>query len=53
MSETKIILTEKEMPRAWYNIQADLLTCPVPVESRHQETYQPRRSGADFSPEFD
>ena len=24
MSETKILLTEKEMPKQWYNIQADL-----------------------------
>ncbi len=24
MDETKILLSEKEMPRAWYNIQADL-----------------------------
>ena len=30
MSETKIILTEKEMPRAWYNIQADLPNLPSP-----------------------
>ena len=30
MSETKIILTEKEMPKAWYNIQADLPNLPSP-----------------------
>ena len=30
MSETKIVLTEKEMPKAWYNIQADLPNLPGP-----------------------
>ncbi len=28
MSETKIMLTEKEMPKAWYNIQADMPNLP-------------------------
>ncbi len=30
MSETKVLLTEKEMPRAWYNIQADMPNLPKP-----------------------
>ena len=30
MSETKILLSEKEMPQAWYNIQADMPNRPLP-----------------------
>ncbi len=30
MSETKVLLTEKEMPRAWYNILADMPNKPKP-----------------------
>ncbi|TEB17481.1 Tryptophan synthase beta chain [Pelotomaculum sp. FP] len=30
MSEIKVLLTEKEMPRAWYNIQADMPNKPKP-----------------------
>lgn len=30
MSETKIVLTESEMPKAWYNIQADMPNLPKP-----------------------
>lgn len=30
MKETKILLSEKELPQKWYNIQADL---PKPKES--------------------
>src|SRR5690625_4156458 len=30
MSETKILLSEREMPRQWYNIAADLSTAPKP-----------------------
>lgn len=30
MSETKVLLTEKEMPTAWYNIQADMPNRPKP-----------------------
>ncbi len=30
MSESKIILTEREMPKAWYNIQADMPNLPKP-----------------------
>ncbi|BAF58789.1 MAG: TrpB-like pyridoxal phosphate-dependent enzyme [Pelotomaculum sp.] len=30
MSDTKILLKEKEMPEAWYNIQADMPNLPKP-----------------------
>jgi len=33
MSETKILLSEKEMPPAWYNIQADMPNLPKPPVS--------------------
>ena len=39
MKETKILLTEKEMPRQWYNIMADMPTKPAPP--LHPGTKQP------------
>ncbi len=39
--DTKIILTEKEMPTAWYNIQADLPEPLPPI--RHPGTKEPTR----------
>ncbi|MDD4169540.1 MAG: TrpB-like pyridoxal phosphate-dependent enzyme [Desulfotomaculaceae bacterium] len=39
MSETKILLTEKEMPTSWYNIQADMPNLPKPP--LHPATKQP------------
>jgi len=39
MQETKYILSEREMPRKWYNIQADL-SRPVP-QYRHPVTKEP------------
>ncbi|PJA28886.1 MAG: TrpB-like pyridoxal phosphate-dependent enzyme [candidate division Zixibacteria bacterium CG_4_9_14_3_um_filter_46_8] len=49
MNETKIILTEDEMPRAWYNIQADLpRPLPPPL---HPGTHQPIGPG-DLAPIF-
>lgn len=39
MSETKILLSEKEMPRQWYNIAADLSAAPKPP--LHPSTKQP------------
>jgi len=39
MSETKILLTEKEMPTRWYNIQADMPRIPDPP--LHPATKQP------------
>lgn len=39
MEETKILLTEKEMPRQWYNIMADMPTRPAPP--LHPGTRQP------------
>lgn len=39
MSETKIFLTEKEMPTAWYNVMADMPNLPKPP--LHPATKQP------------
>ncbi|OPX83827.1 MAG: Tryptophan synthase beta chain [Pelotomaculum sp. PtaB.Bin104] len=39
MSETKILLSEKEMPTHWYNIQADMPNLPKPA--LHPGTKQP------------
>ncbi len=39
MEETKIILTEKEMPKKWYNIMADMPNKPAPP--LHPGTKQP------------
>ncbi len=39
MKETKITLTEKEMPRKWYNIMADMPNKPAPP--LHPGTMQP------------
>lgn len=39
MDETKILLTENELPKAWYNINADLPVPPQPV--LHPGTLQP------------
>ncbi|MCP4581849.1 MAG: TrpB-like pyridoxal phosphate-dependent enzyme [candidate division Zixibacteria bacterium] len=49
MDNTKIILTEKEMPQAWYNIQADLVN-PLPPPL-HPGTKQPL-GPADLAPIF-
>jgi len=39
--DTKVILTEKEIPTSWYNIQADL---PEPLPPlRHPGTKEPTR----------
>ncbi len=39
MSETKILLSEKEMPTAWYNVMADMPNLPKPP--LHPGTKQP------------
>ncbi|MEW6573878.1 MAG: TrpB-like pyridoxal phosphate-dependent enzyme [Bacillota bacterium] len=39
MVETKVLLTEKELPTAWYNIQADMPNLPKPA--LHPGTKQP------------
>ncbi len=39
MSQTKFLLEESQMPRAWYNIQADLPKALPPV--LHPGTLQP------------
>ncbi len=47
--QTKFILTEKEMPTAWYNIQADL---PVPLPPLvHPGTKEPTRLPPPLFPE--
>jgi tryptophan synthase beta chain len=49
MEETKVILSEKEMPTAWYNIQADL---PVPLPPvLHPATKKPVTAD-DLAPIF-
>ena len=49
MEETKVILTEKEMPRKWYNIMADMPNKPAPP--LHPGTKQPVGPD-DLSPIF-
>lgn len=49
MSETKVFLTEKEMPKTWYNIQADMPNLPRPP--LHPGTKQPV-GPQDLSPIF-
>jgi tryptophan synthase beta chain len=47
--ETKVVLTEKEMPTQWYNIQADL---PKPLPPlRHPVTKEPTRLPPPLFPE--
>ncbi len=45
----KIYLEEKEMPRAWYNVRADMKNKPAPL--LHPETHQVM-TGADLSSTF-
>lgn len=49
MSETKIVLGESEMPKAWYNIQADMPNLPKPP--LNPVTKQPAGPG-DLTPIF-
>ena len=35
----KIYLSESEMPRAWYNLRADMINKPAPL--LNPETFQP------------
>lgn len=49
MDQVKYVLTEQEMPTAWYNIQADLPSPPPPV--LHPGTGQPI-DAADLAPLF-
>jgi len=49
MSETKILLSEKEMPAAWYNVQADMPNLPKPP--LHPATNEPV-GPQDLSPIF-
>lgn len=49
MDETKILLSEAEMPEVWYNVQADLPNLPKPP--LHPGTKQPVRP-EDLAPLF-
>lgn len=49
MQETKITLSEKEIPRQWYNIMADMPTRPKPP--LHPATHQPVKP-EDLTPIF-
>ncbi|HEX9861270.1 MAG TPA: TrpB-like pyridoxal phosphate-dependent enzyme [Nitrospirota bacterium] len=49
MRETKVVLTEKEMPKRWYNIMADMPNKPAPP--LHPGTRQPVGPD-DLSPIF-
>ncbi|MFZ5590586.1 MAG: TrpB-like pyridoxal-phosphate dependent enzyme, partial [Bacillota bacterium] len=53
MSERKILLTEKEMPKAWYNIQADLPELPPPPLSPVTlQPVKPEELSAIFPPDL-
>ena len=45
----KIYLTENEMPRAWYNLRADMKTKPAPL--LNPGTHQPMKA-EELSPVF-
>ena len=48
MSESKILLAEQEIPRQWYNIQADM------SKLRHRPSIRARKPAVadDFAPLF-
>ena len=49
MSSKRILLSESEMPKAWYNLQADLPEpCPPPPPPCHKPADRPGRLGADL-----
>lgn len=53
MSDIKIMLTEKEMPTKWYNIQADMPNLPkVPLHPGTKEPIVPQDLAAIFPPEL-
>ncbi|MGQ9556596.1 MAG: TrpB-like pyridoxal phosphate-dependent enzyme [Desulfurispora sp.] len=53
MSERKILLTESEMPRAWYNIQADLPELPPPpLNPATLQPVTPEELSAIFPPDL-
>jgi tryptophan synthase beta chain len=49
MSQSKILLAEQEIPRQWYNIQADMTNLPPPP--LHPGTKRPT-AAEDFAPLF-
>ncbi|PKM43590.1 MAG: TrpB-like pyridoxal phosphate-dependent enzyme [Firmicutes bacterium HGW-Firmicutes-8] len=53
MSETKILLTEKEMPTAWYNVMADMPNLPkTPLHPATKQPVGPQDLGAIFPMEL-
>ncbi|MFH1879077.1 MAG: TrpB-like pyridoxal phosphate-dependent enzyme [Candidatus Omnitrophota bacterium] len=48
MTERKIMLSEKEMPRKWYNIVADMPTCPNPPRDPEGKAISPEQLSAVF-----
>jgi tryptophan synthase beta chain len=49
MSQTKILLSEEEMPKAWYNIQADLpVPLPPPLNPATGKPLEPEALSAIF-----
>ena len=52
MSLTKVILSERDMPTHWYNINADLprrVLLAARVAPWHRPAHRPGRSGAALS----
>lgn len=53
MSETKILLTDKELPTSWYNIQADMPNLPKPpLNPVTKQPAGPEDLSAIFPPEL-
>ena len=53
MSETKVILDENDMPKKWYNIQADLKTpLDPPLNPKTKEPISPKDLSAIFPMEL-
>lgn len=48
--KAKIVLDEEEIPKAWYNIQADMPALPEPpLNPMTKEPIKTRRYGTNFS----
>ncbi|QZA33276.1 TrpB-like pyridoxal phosphate-dependent enzyme [Hydrogenibacillus sp. N12] len=50
--ETKIILSEAELPTHWYNLQADLPDVPPPLHPATREPLRPEDLAAIFPPDL-
>ncbi|HOB21795.1 MAG TPA: TrpB-like pyridoxal-phosphate dependent enzyme, partial [Bacillota bacterium] len=50
-SRTKIVLEEREIPKAWYNIMADMPNLPAPgLHPQTKEPLKPQDLEAIFPP---